>query len=529
MFSNSKTNLIEKLKAAWGKPKDDAFNFELIEEYWKKTDKSSALQAVSSQTMNDLDFYGLFEFADRTHSKIGQQYLFNKLLTINPSPDFTQQEKLVDHVTLHENDRIKAQIILSKLGDTKVFHISSLFLDEFVKPPESYSVMKPLSIMTLATVAAAFFLPTLWIAACCLAIANMALHYANKKYIHRYSDSIPQISPLSAACRELLKMNLPVSHPGTVASSIKSIDRIKGRLSVFALESKQQSDVFMQLAFFIVEYVKIAFLLEPIIVFGVLRHLREKRTDIRNLFEFIGTVDGAISIASLRHGLGRHCKPQISPRGAGFGFIDLYHPLIPDCVPNTLTVQDKSILLTGSNMSGKSTFIRSVSINALFAQTVNTCFASDFHLPPLKIRSAMRISDDVFSGKSYYFEEVLLVKEMIGESRAGRETLFLLDEIFKGTNTIERIAAGKAVLSYICKKGNIVFVSTHDIELAGLLQNTYDLYHFSETVDEGRVQFDYQLKRGELKTRNAIRILEINGYPEEVIAEAKEISNRIME
>jgi DNA mismatch repair ATPase MutS len=360
-------------------------------------------------------------------------------------------------------------------------------------------------------------------------IANMVLHYANKKYIYRYSDSIPQISLLSAGCRELLKMNLPLERPEPVASAVKSIDKIKKRLSVFTLESKQQSDVFMQLAFFIGEYVKIAFLLEPIIVFGVLKHLREKRSDIRNLFEFIGSVDSAVSIASLRHDLERYCKPNMDRNKEGMSFVDMYHPLIPNCVANTLTVQNKSILLTGSNMSGKSTFIRSVTINALFGQTINTCFASDFQLSPMKICSAMRISDDVFSGKSYYFEEVLLIGEMIKESRSGTKTLFLLDEIFKGTNTIERIAAGKAVLSYICKQGNIVFVSTHDIELAGLLKNTYELHHFTEMVEDGRVQFDYKLKSGELKTRNAIRILEINGYPEEIIAEAKEISNRIIQ
>jgi DNA mismatch repair ATPase MutS len=117
---------------------------------------------------------------------------------------------------------------------------------------------------------------------------------------------------------------------------------------------------------------------------------------------------------------------------------------------------------------------------------------------------------------------------MVKESRSGFKTLFLLDEIFKGTNTIERIAAGKAVLSYIRKNGNIVFVSTHDIELTGLLNETYDLYHFTETVESDHVHFDYKLKNGGLKTRNAIRILEVNGYPQELIEEARAISNRIV-
>jgi len=116
---------------------------------------------------------------------------------------------------------------------------------------------------------------------------------------------------------------------------------------------------------------------------------------------------------------------------------------------------------------------------------------------------------------------------MIDSSTNGKTNLFLLDEIFKGTNTIERISAGKAVLSAISKENNIVFVSTHDIELADLLKNEYELYHFSEIVDHKSVDFDYKLKEGKLKDRNAIRILQINDYPEELIQEAIEISKEL--
>ena len=113
---------------------------------------------------------------------------------------------------------------------------------------------------------------------------------------------------------------------------------------------------------------------------------------------------------------------------------------------------------------------------------------------------------------------------------AGKErspNLFLLDEIFKGTNTVERISAGKAVLSSLAEGENIVLVSTHDIELADLLHEEYALYHFSENVNQKTVDFDYRIKDGKLKTRNAIRILEINDYPKSIIEEANSISNEL--
>jgi len=145
----------------------------------------------------------------------------------------------------------------------------------------------------------------------------------------------------------------------------------------------------------------------------------------------------------------------------------------------------------------------------------------------MRVFSAIRISDDLMNDKSYYFEEVITIKEMIDKTEDEKLNLFLLDEIYKGTNTIERISAGKAVLSSLAKGNNMVFVSTHDIELADLLCDEFDLYHFSEKVDKRTVDFDYKIKNGKLKTRNAIKILQINNYPEKIINEAIEMSKEL--
>ncbi len=528
MFGNSKRKFLEKFKASWGNPKTDAFNFDAIEQYFRKKDNSAALQVLSNQTINDLDFYGLFAFTDRTHSRIGQQYLFNKLLTVKNVPYFIEQEKLIEHFTKNEQDRLDTQFILNKLNDDESYNVCNLFLEDFVEPPKYFPIIKVLSLVSFLTFIAIIFLPKIGIFVIGLFAINLFLHYLNKKHIEMYSDSIPRLSLLSRCIRELIKINMPLDSDKALVSSLGSIEKLNGKMSIFTIESKQTADPMAGMFYMLVEYIKILFLLEPIIVFSALKHLRLKRKDIQNLYEFFGKIDSANSIASLRCGLSHYCIPKIFMERKGIGFDDLYHPLIQNCVTNSMDTKGKSILLSGSNMSGKTTFIRSLSISTLFAQTINTCFASNFQLSPMKIYSAIRISDDVLSGKSYYFEEVLAINEMVKESQLGSRTLFLLDEIFKGTNTIERIAAGKAVLSYISKNGNTVFVSTHDIELTGLLNNTYDLYHFTELVVDGKVHFDYKLKSGELKTRNAIRILEINGYPEEIIEEAKEISNLII-
>ena len=188
------------------------------------------------------------------------------------------------------------------------------------------------------------------------------------------------------------------------------------------------------------------FLLEPLLLFGVLKQLDTKRKEIEKVFSFVGYVDSLISIASLRQGLDLFCVPDIRTNSRVLEATEMYHPLIPDCIPNSIQVTDKSILLTGSNMSGKTSFIRTIGLNTITGLTINTCFARQFSLSRLKIYSAIRISDDLMNDKSYYFEEVLTIKEMIEKSQIPGSNLFLLDEIFKGTNTIERISAGKSCI-----------------------------------------------------------------------------------
>jgi DNA mismatch repair ATPase MutS len=230
----------------------------------------------------------------------------------------------------------------------------------------------------------------------------------------------------------------------------------------------------------------------------------------------------------LRAGTKKTCKPTLVPTLKELFAKNLYHPLIEGCVKNDLLIKNKSILITGSNMSGKSTFLRTLTINSILAQTIYTCFADEFTSPILKQFSSIRIDDNLFDGKSYYFEEVNVMASLLEQVESPFQNLFVLDEVFKGTNTIERIAAGKAILSYLNRKSNIVIVSTHDIELADMLDHEYDLYHFTETVENNGLHFDHRIKPGQLKTRNAIKILELSNYPKEIINEARQICSKIV-
>ncbi len=518
---------IERLKASWGAIKDDGFNFELIGRYFRNKDNSDSLQVLSDKTCNDLDFEELFMFLDRTESRVGQQYLYNTLRTIPADSKQNElNEKIINELTYRVDFRIKTQRVLGKLKKDDVYYISSLFQEEHLKAPKWFFVVRLLSFTSLLSLILLPFSPQLAFVFIGIFTINIYFHYWNKKNISLYLGSIPQLLRLKSVAGQLYKEEIYKDLDSELNKSIKIIDHVKRRMSFFQIEARMQGD-FDALFWAILELFKITFLLEPLLLFGILRRLNSKRTELENVFRFVGHIDSLVSISSLRAGEENYCLPEISE--GKLSFQKIYHPLIENCVTNSINLKDKSVLLTGSNMSGKTSFIRTVGLNVITGLTINTCFAESIVIPRVCVYSAIRISDDLMNDKSYYFEEVLTVKEMINNSAKGKANLFLLDEIFKGTNTVERISAGKAVLSSLSRNNNIVFVSTHDIELTDMLAEEYELYHFSEIGDYKNVDFDYKLKEGKLKNRNAIRILQLNNYPDEVVNEAIEISNRLDE
>lgn len=527
MFRNSKKKNKEKLLIEFGNLKGDSFDFENIESYFRKKHNTTAFQTLSDKTCNDLDFQELFMYIDRTNSKVGQQYLYNKLRNIPvDSAGKLNQERLLDEFTKNSNFRVLVQSQLTKLNDREAFYVATLFQDEILKPPKWYFIVQLLSFTSVLSFILAFFNSAFILVILGASILNFIIHFWNKKNLHNYFSSIPQLSKLNGVAQELFKNEILKKINPNLIESMSVLNKVNSRMSIFNFDTKLQND--QQMFFWmIIELVKIFFLLEPLFLFGTLKRIDTKSKEIEDVYMFVGEIDAIVSIASLRVGLDSFCTPKIIDARKRLSVKKVYHPLIENCVKNNLEVNGKSILLTGSNMSGKTSFIRTIALNVITGLTINTCFAEHFIMPKVRTFSAIRINDDLMNDKSYYFEEVMSIKDMINRSKDGNVNLFLLDEIYKGTNTVERISAGKAVLSSLNEENNIVFVSTHDIELADLLINEFDLYHFSEIVDHNTVDFDYKLKEGKLKKRNAIRILQINNYPESIIKEAIEISEEL--
>ena len=179
------------------------------------------------------------------------------------------------------------------------------------------------------------------------------------------------------------------------------------------------------------------------------------------------------------------------------------------------------ILVTGSNASGKSTFLKNVAMNAILAQTVYTCTATEYAAPFFKIQTSMALRDDLESKESYYIVEIKSLKRILEESKEEAPLLCIIDEVLRGTNTIERIAASSNILAHLKKPHVLPFAATHDIELSYMLEGAYTNYHFEEEFREDDVEFNYLLKKGRVTTRNAIRLLSMVGYDREIVEESE--------
>ena len=181
------------------------------------------------------------------------------------------------------------------------------------------------------------------------------------------------------------------------------------------------------------------------------------------------------------------------------------------------------VAIVGPTGCGKSTFIKTIAVNVILAQSIHTCTVKRMHLPHAKMITSMAVRDDILSGDSYFIKEIKYLKRILDALSEDELVICVIDEILRGTNTQERIAASKAIMEYLAHHNCIAIVASHDKELTELEKTGYDNYHFSEEFGEEDIVFDYKLQKGPANSQNAIRLLSFTGFPETIIERAENI------
>jgi DNA mismatch repair ATPase MutS len=247
---------------------------------------------------------------------------------------------------------------------------------------------------------------------------------------------------------------------------------------------------------------------------------------VRRWLQAVGQLEAITSLATLAHDNPHWAMPKVEHEaGSTITATQIGHPLLPDenRVLNDVDIGPAGtfILVTGSNMSGKSTLLRAVGLNIILAQAGAPVCATQLRMPPVKLATSMRTHDSLANGVSFFLAELKRLKQIVDESRESQQHaelfVFLLDEVLQGTNSVERHIAVSRVIDHLVAQGSIGMVSTHDLELAASpnLVNVCRTVHFRESftgVDgHERMTFDYILRPGVAATTNALKLLKLVG------------------
>lgn len=554
-----KRSLAEKLKKDFGNPGTEPLTEERsqqIRQYYLRHQNASAdgndskspgMISMDDITWNDLDMDRIYSAMNRACSSSGEEFLYYLLRTpvLNGGAYQIRREQ-IEALIRESEKRLELQEILSELGRSDKYSVYS-YLDLLDGLGRRSNLSHYLAII-LPFISVLLMLLDVRIGIVCLIVSlarNMVSYFRVKREIDPYLATLRYLLRLMRSADRLSRMNFP-EFSVDLAELGDGVKAFKGfrRGSFILTSSSSGSGNPMDLLF---DYIRILFHLDLIRFNSMIRAIRGKQNELDRLITRIGRIDAAICLASYKVSLPVSAYAELHEGEPVFFHAErMYHPLLQSPVPASIDIR-RSILLTGSNASGKSTFLKTGALCALLAQTAGFVPASRFQSCFFRVYSSMSLKDSLLKGESYYMAEIRSIKRIL-DAGTGKETkaaeavigrkfghsgtapvLCFIDEVLKGTNTIERIAASTEILKSFPRKNIFCFAATHDNELTFLLEKEYDNYHFEEQMEEKDVVFRYRLLPGRASTRNAIRLLQNIGYDPDIVERAEERAEKFTE
>ncbi|WP_408071237.1 MutS-related protein [Butyrivibrio sp. JL13D10] len=500
--------------------------------YFKVNKSSFYLDDI---TWNDLMMDDVYDRINYCETSSGEEYLYHILRCplIEETNNFAGMENSLDCLNADADERIKLKESLHRIGKTGRYSIWEYLPMIDKAEPGSNSVhliVLLLYIVSIAIMAFYSFMPGFLLFIILIAF-NIITYFRVKAGIDPYITTFSYVLRLIRGGEELCR-----SKSLAFSDEIVKIAECEEKLKSF----KRGSWILMSGGKYtgssnpfdiIFDYVRMITHLDLIKFNHMYKKLKNEIGSVEKLTEIIGYIDACVSVcyyrASVQNGF---CIPEFTNE-AVFEIENGYHPLMEKPVPNSFSAK-KGFLITGSNASGKSTFLKMCAINSIFAQSIHTCLCSKYKAPRYRVYTSMALKDDLKLGDSYYMVEIKSLKRILdaaGESNT--PVLAFIDEVLRGTNTIERIAASSKILEYFAdnKDKIICFAATHDGELSDVLHNAYEVHHFEGEMKDDDVIFDYALKDGPATRRNAISLLKKIGYNENIVDEAESMAARFEE
>ncbi|MEZ5489373.1 MAG: hypothetical protein R3F50_03530 [Gammaproteobacteria bacterium] len=513
MFNYLKNKRLTKLREAWENPRHWDRDLSSISALFELTQSELGKTTVDDKTWLDLDLNSLFRKIDATMTSVGQQYLYRKLRTLE-SPDGCLEDDYYVASLLQEDQatREKLQIWIGMLKEGDAKSVTKVLFSNF--PVVNFPILG-IALWSLFSVITIVFGLVSGGGYLFLILPILIANFSLARYFERVTDNASYVLPylyiVIAVSERLAGLTLEPRIPACMRLKElkKPIRKVRKALKLVSISQNHESILINNMMYLI----NLAFPYDVIAYSLSMKKVISEIDVMRSCFLSIGSLDASISIAAYLNHHPQTCNPELTDELV-IELQDAYHPLLEEYVSNSFSTNGRSALITGSNMAGKTTFIKTIGVNLVLSRTLWICHADYARFPVVDIFSSIKTADGLEEGKSFYFSELERIKQFLEMAKRGHKCLILIDEIYRGTNTVERIAGSAAVLQELATN-NLVFVTTHDIELANYLNEQFDLWYFEETGSRTN-PFDYKLRSGVCRTRNAIKLMENMGYPESI-------------
>ena len=449
---------------------------------------------LDERTVGDLDLPLVFRALDRTATPTGAQVLWRWLAAPAVQLDvLAGREHAFCRFAADPGLRERARAALVGQSSSDAVHLPRL-LWESPRPPRGASWFAALAVALVVLIALVAWSPIFLIACVALFVVNLVIDDWAGLGLAHHARALEVLSWALAAAKRLSDRGIAAD--AEVARTLARLAPLRAQLHLLTARDPLG----------LVDAVRAGLLIRPLLITRYLRVVERERDALRQLVVWLGELDAAVAVATLRTERPAARVPELTAQPHRLDARDIVHPAITGAIGNDL-VADGGLLVTGSNMSGKSTFLRTVAINAICAQSIHTVFGQ-WQASLLRVFAVMRVADATADGMSTYAVEVAAIGALV-DAVANRDpdlpALLVIDEPFSGTNPALRVPIVVSVLDYLGAR-DVVIAATHDLDVAAQVGPRFARGYFCEP-DDATGRFDRKLRPGVAPTSNALALL----------------------
>lgn len=495
--------VIKRLMRLFGYPVNDESYSYLNKEYFHKLSEYD----INQTTADDFELDKIFNLMNRTYTDVGREYMYAQLFTKEHNHELL--ESLIEQLgtqKIFENVIYELYCLSQTYSESLELFDDLTFLSSFDMLIVIMTSLCPFLLIGLSFIYGLQVLQYLFM---WLAVQGMLYAHYTKKTNHAMSKALSYCYLVTT----LDHLNNLHVYPENESKKIRQMSHQALRYTYI---NKICDSIAIIDVFYLMELIKGMFSLPIYQCYLLLKHKDELKKSYLEMYEYVGMVDMAISMMSIRQSY-QTCIPK-ELQTFGITFEECYHPLLEVPVKNSFSTTS-SCIITGSNASGKSTFLKMIGVNIILAKAYHTCFADAFSYYPYHLCSSIHMKDDIESGDSYYVKEIKTLKDILDQVQQ-QQCIVFIDEILRGTNEKERVCIAKVILKYLFESSSLIFVTTHDLSIV----KTFDeinKYCFNDYVHGEELCSDYKIHKGICSVGNAIALLEVYGFNQEIIKELK--------